>query len=245
MPPSQQPSTVSDTRWPDAAAPRESSTLTASLARGGAIASLLQAIAYVTASLAAFQIPLDRVTSDLSGLSAYYQRSPVPLTVLSLSLVGLAVLGIGAVVPVTGELIGVARRGWALFGRNVALLCLTVVCAYYAWYLWALPRLAADGAAATNPQAPTNWVVWFMFGGMGLWVAVVGVVGVFVERTLPKGFVAPCLVKTVGFWLVVAGVSVDNLSLAILGVLIGALVGGTAYHLWLAALLWLKAAVLS
>jgi hypothetical protein len=50
---------------------------------------------------------------------------------------------------------------------------------------------------------------------------------------LPRSFVVACALKTGGFWLALFGVVTGNVPVAIVGTGIGALVGGTLYHLWL------------
>ena len=84
-----------------------------------------------------------------------------------------------------------------------------------------------------------NWIGWFAFGGMGLWVAVVGIL-VWIRRVLPRGFAAVCAIKTIGFWIILLGIVIDDFMTAKTGAVIGGLIGGTLYHTWLGIALWRK-----
>jgi hypothetical protein len=216
--------------------------LTRSLARSGGIASLLQAVAYITASLAAMNLPLEKMANDTAAFVAFHAAHPAPLFVLGFSLLALSVLGLGAVVPATGALLDDATTAWVAFGRNVALLSLGVIAAYYTWFLCTLPDFVSayqsgDAAARTalriaDPKVPMNWVGWFMFGGMGFWVAIVATASRLKKR-LPRAFVVACALKTGGFFVALAGIVLHDVPVAIAGTAVGALVGGTFYHAWL------------
>lgn len=216
--------------------------LGSSLARVGGAFNLVQAAAYLVAGAAALFIPLERVGHDTSSFVAFYSASPAPYTILGLALIVLGVLGFTGVVPATAALLDEPRNGWVTFGKSVALLSLAVIVVYYTWFLSTMPAfvsayLAAPASlgpalALSDPHAPANWVAWFIFGGMGLWVVVVGVVGRR-QGSLPRGYGWACAIKTVGFWIALAGVISQILPLAKAGVAIGVLVGGPLYHAWL------------
>lgn len=218
--------------------------LSRSHATAAGISSIAQSIAYVTASVAAMLLPLHELTGadGTPALVAFQTAHPVPLQLLAASMIALSVLGLGAVVPTTGALLGAETRGWVAFGRNVALLSLVVIAAYYTWFWVQLPGFVAayragDATtrlvlAAIDPRVPFNWVTWFMFGGMGFWVFVVAI-AVLRTAALPRAFVVACALKTGGFLLALAGVTAGHVTLAMIGTAIGALVGGTLYHFWL------------
>ncbi len=216
--------------------------LTVSLARCGGIASLLQSLAYVTASIAAMNLPLAEMSARTADFVLFHAAHPVPLTVLGISLLALSVLGLGAVVPATGAFLEDTTTAWVAFGRNVALLSLGVIAAYYTWFLCELPSFVAayqtggeitrGALEAVDPKVPLNWVGWFMFGGMGFWVTIVAVASQQ-KRRMPRGFILACALETGGFFAALAGITLHSVPIAIAGTAIGALVGGTFYHAWL------------
>jgi hypothetical protein len=216
--------------------------LTRSLARIGGVFNLLQSAAYLVAGAAALFVPLERVSGSTEGFAAFYAAHPTPFTVLALALIALGILGFTGVVPATAALLDEPRSGWITFGKNVALLSLAVIVVYYTWFLAMVPSFVADYRAASpdlqpaiavnDPHVPANWVTWFIFGGMGLWVVVVGATG-HRGRMLPRGFGWACVIKTTGFWIALAGVQGGSILLAQVGVVVGVLVGGPLYHAWL------------
>jgi hypothetical protein len=214
--------------------------LTRSLARIGGVFNLMQSAAYLVAGTAALFIPLERVR-DTEGFAAFYAAHPAPFTVLALALIALGILGFTGVVPATAALLDEARSGWITFGKQVALLSLAVIVVYYTWFLSTIPSFVAAYQAAppelraaiavNDPHVPANWMTWFLFGGMGLWVVVVGVSGR--RGALPRGYGWACAIKTAGFWIALAGVLADRIPIAQIGVVVGVLVGGPLYHAWL------------
>ncbi len=213
-----------------------------SLARIGGTFNLLQALAYLVAGVATLFMPLERVAWDTPGFVASYAANPAPFTVLALALIALGILGLTAVVPATAALLDEPRHGWVTVGKNVALLSLAVIVVYYTWFLVTIAsfvdayRLAAPdirpAIAFGDPGVPANWVTWFIFGGMGLWVVVVAATG-HRRGVLPRGYPWVCAIKTAGFGLALAGVVAHNLPVAQVGVVVGVLVGGPLYHGWL------------
>jgi hypothetical protein len=230
------------------------SPFTQSLARLGGISSIVQAVAYVIAVVAVMFMPLDRITNSTADFAAFYSANPAPITILGLSLVALAVLGLTSVVPATAALLGEVHSGWVTLGRNIAFLSLGVIMVYYTWFLSSVSgyveaynsgdRVVQAIISTTDPHVPLNWVGWFIFGGMGLWVAVVGSI-VFRTGVLHRRFVLTCVIKTGGFWIALAGITLHHIPLAMVGTVIGALIGGTLYHLWLGIALLQKAARLT
>lgn len=178
----------------------------------------------------------------MDKFAASYPTNPVPLTIMCLALIVLGLLGFIAVVPATAALFEEENNGWVTFGKNIALLSLAVIVVYYTWFLATTPATVAlynTGDAVTktaitvnDPKVPFNWVSWFMFGGMGLWVAVIGAL-IFAKGTLPRGFGVVCLIKTCGFWIALAGITLGQFSIVETGAIIGGLVGGPIYHIWI------------
>jgi len=215
--------------------------LTSSLARIGGVFNLMQSAAYLAAGGAALFIPLERV-SRTEGFAALYATHPAPFTVLALALIVLGILGFTGVVPATAALLDDPRSGWVALGEGVAQLSLAATVVYYTWFLSTIPSFVAAYQAAppdlrvamalNDPHVPANWMTWFIFGGMGLWVVVVGLTG-RVRRALPRGFGWACAIKTTGFWLALAGVVGQSIPLTQLGVVVGVLLGGPLYHAWL------------
>jgi hypothetical protein len=71
-----------------------------------------------------------------------------------------------------------------------------------------------------------------MFFGMGIWVAFVGLISMK-SKILPKLFVAICIIKSTGFWIAHFGIISENMTIIIVGAIIGGLIGGPLYHIWL------------
>ncbi len=208
--------------------------------RTGSAASVLQAFFYVTAVTAAAFTPEEQIVGTMAQFSAAYSGNALPTIVMSLSFVFLGLLGLGAVVPATASLFPEKDMGWITFGKNIAMLSLSAITIYFTWFLATLHERVAlfrAGGFSLNPHAPMNWIGWFAFGGMGLWVVIVGML-VWVRGVLPKGFVFVCAVKAIGFWVILAETLLDSYSIAKTGAVAGGLIGGTLYHLWLGIALW-------
>jgi len=216
--------------------------LTKNQARLGGVFNLVQSAAYLVAGVAALFIPLEHIGNDTGKFVAFYSSTPAPFTTLALALVVLGILGFTGVVPATAALLDEPQNSWVTFGKNIALLSLGVIVVYYTWFMWMAPTFVATYQAASpeiksaiavnDPHVPANWVTWFMFGGMGLWVAVVGVMG-HLQRSLPRGYGWACAIKTAGFWIALAGVLGNVIPVAQVGVFFGVLIGGPLYHTWL------------
>lgn len=219
-----------------------STTLTIGLARLGGVFNLLQSLAYLVAGGAALFIPLERVRGSSEEFAAFYSTTPAPFVIMSLALIALGLLGLTAVVPATAALLVERRNAWVTVGKNIAFVSLAVIVVYYTWFLSTMgPFVAAyqaappelkEAIAVHDPHAPANWVAWFIFGGMGLWVVIVGVAG-WLRGSVPRGFAVACAIKTSGFWIALAGVVCDNIPLVQAGVVVGVLIGGPLYHAWL------------
>jgi hypothetical protein len=224
----------------------KSTSLTRSLALLGGVFNLLQSLAYLVAGGAALFIPLERIRGGTGEFASVYAESPAPFVILGLALVSLGLLGLTAVVPATAALLDEGFSGWVTVGKNIALLSLAVIVVYYTWFLSTIASFVAAYAAApaelkgavalNDPHAPANWVAWFIFGGMGLWVVIVGAIG-WLGRSLPRAFAAACAIKTGGFWIALAGVVGSNIALAKVGMVVGVLIGGPLYHAWLGLIL--------
>jgi hypothetical protein len=214
------------------------------------VASILQSVAYVIAVLSAMWMPLERISFDTEAFAAFFASHPVPFAAFSLSVISLGLLGITAVVPTTAALLDEPHDGWVTAGRNVALLSLGVLIVFHVWFLSTIggyveafnsgDPVLRQIVTVNDPHVPANWLAWFMFGGMGLWVVVVGAT-VWRTRVLPRGFVLACITKTGGFWIALAGVVLRNIPVAIAGTVIGALIGATWYHTWLGVLMLRRA----
>ncbi|HWR77856.1 MAG TPA: hypothetical protein VN283_11705 [Thiobacillus sp.] len=215
--------------------------LTKSLSRLGGVFNLLQSVAYLAAGGAALFIPLERLRGT-TEFATFFAATPAPFVILSLALVALGLLGLTAVVPATAALLEERHNAWVTVGKNIAFLSLAVIVVYYAWFLSTIGAFVSAYQVATpelrsaiavnDPRAPANWVAWFIFGGMGLWVVVVGAVG-WTRGSLPRGFAVACAIKTGGFWIALAGIVSDWITLAQVGVVVGVLIGGPLYHTWL------------
>lgn len=224
----------------------EKMSFTNSLGRWGGAFNLMQALAYLAAGGAALFIPLERIRDDTAAFAAFYNAMPAPFIVLSLALITLGVLGLTAVVPATAALLDEKQSAWITIGKNIAFLSLAVIVVYYTWFLSTVGSLAAAYATAApelraaiavdDPHAPANWVTWFIFGGMGFWVVIVGAAG-WIGGALPKSFAIACAIKTGGFWVALAGIVLGDMMLAQVGVVLGVLVGGPLYHAWLGLLM--------
>jgi len=208
----------------------------------GGTASLLQAALYIIAVGAMALAPSQQLTGPPSLVAAGFLANPWPLRVMSAAMVLCGLLGLGAVVPATVALFPQERTGWPAFGRNVAVLCLSVTIVYYTWLLFALPERAALSQArdamstcvlaASTPAVPLSWVACFTFGGMGIWVVIVAVLARR-RAVLPRGFTVVCAIKTLGFWTILAGILSGNLVVTQVGAVVGGLIGGPLYHVWI------------
>lgn len=221
--------------------------ITKNLGKIGGACSIIQAFMYIVIVIALALTPVDQLAQGMDKFSVSYSTNPVPLTVMSLALILLGLLGFIAVVPATAALFEEENKGWVTLGKNIALLSLAIIVVYYTWFLATTPaRVALYSAgdavtraaiAVNDPQVPFNWVSWFMFGGMGLWVAVVAAL-VFANGTLPRGFGVVCLIKTCGFWTTLAGIGSGQIPIIEAGAIIGGLIGGPIYHIWIGTVLW-------
>jgi hypothetical protein len=210
--------------------------------------SMIQSFFYVMAVAAISQTPLmnllgaDR-TAGMDIFMASYSANPWPVTVMSISFILLGLLGFACVAPATGVLLGEETDGLLKTGRHTGMLCLAVVTAYYVWFLATLPGRAAAfqsldppakalAASLSGPFEPAASISWFMFFGMGLWVAAVGIAA-YGSGRISRRFSLVCAVKAGGFWLAHVGIIAGSAPVAITGAVIGGLIGGPVYHLWL------------
>ncbi len=191
-----------------------------SFAKFAGTLSFLQGFLYIISVLALFAIP-------------YSQNQIYSVTLFS-SFICLAFIGFMTVAPATALLFSEVAD-WAMMGKNLALLCLSVTMIYFSWLL----------VHYTNQQIPQildqltifRWIGWFTFGGLGLWVAIVGWLA-FITKKLPRSFILPCLIKVLGFWIILIGIFKGSITIAQVGVLMGALIGGPWYHGMLGYYLW-------
>jgi MFS family permease len=147
------------------------------------------------------------------------------LTIICWSLVFLALLGF-IVAPMTASLFDKKYKVLANLGKLIALLSLFVMVSYYMIILLGKP---------SNINLLPNLVGWFMFGGMGLWVVIVAIL-TLITSNLPKRFSVICTIKTIGFWIILIGLILNQISLIKIGAIIGGLIGGVIYHIWLGAI---------
>lgn len=223
---------------------KERTMMTKDMVRIGGASSIIQAVIYAAAVIAYSLTPPDQIAQGIDKFVVSYSANPEPLTILCFSIISLSVLGLISVVPATATLFKEEDRGWVTLGKQIALLSLSVIVAYYTWFLATTPaRIALYSAGdamikaaitANDPSVPVNWVAWFMFGGMGFWVAVVGTL-VYLKKTpfLSRGFCVACLMKAGGFWIALAGIAFGNVSLITIGAITGGLIGAPLYHVWI------------
>jgi hypothetical protein len=214
----------------------------------GGACSLIQSVLYIVAVAALWQTPVIDLLSygraeGTDSFLAAYAVNPLPVVVMCVSFIFLALLGFIAVIPATAMFLGEQQNGWLKVGKYIGMLSLGVTTVYFTWFVLTVPALlalysSADSAtkavvaALCDCRGPTGWISWFMFGGMGFWVAEVGA-ATFRNRSLSTSFAAPCAVKTCGFWLALAGIVFQNAPLVIAGAIAGGLIGGPIYHAWL------------
>ena len=219
-----------------------------SLMKLGGSCSMIQSVLYFIAVGALSQTPLIDLLGQgrAQGMEIFmtsYSINPWPVIIMCLSFIFLGLLGFIAVAPATAVFFEEQENGWLTIGKHLGMLCLAVITVYYIWFLSIMPAKSAlynsSGsvtksiiATVYNPQEPSNWISWFMFGGMGLWVAAVGAAA-YQNRVLSKGFVVVCAVKTGGFWIAHVGIILGQAPLAITGAIVGGLFGGPVYHAWL------------
>ncbi|MBC2714221.1 MAG: hypothetical protein HF978_02830 [Desulfobacteraceae bacterium] len=210
--------------------------------------SIIQSFLYIIAVAALSQTPLLDLLgqSRIQGMELFmrsYPANPWPLMIMCLAFIFMGLLGFIAVAPATELFLKEQENGWLTLGKHLGMLCLAVITVYYTWFIVTMPEKAAlysisDSATKSliakiyDPQEPSSWISWFMFAGMGLWVAAVGSAA-YRNKTLSKGFTLICAVKTGGFWLAHAGIIFQQAPLAIIGAVAGGLIGGPAYHVWL------------
>lgn len=223
---------------------KEDTMIERNLVGMGGASSILQAAIYAAAVIAYGLTPPEQIAHGTAKFVESYSAHPGPFTVMCFSFIALSVLGFTSVVPATATLFREQDKGWVTFGKHIALLSLAVITAYYIWFLATTPgRIALYNTGdammkaaltAHDPSVPVNWVAWFMFGGMGFWVAVVGTL-VYLNKTpfLSRGFCVACLMKAGGFWIALAGIVLGNASLITFGAITGGLIGAPLYHVWI------------
>lgn len=193
----------------------------------GGISSIIQSLLYIAVVVAIALMPIEQITGNMDQFTKSYTANPLPLIAMSFLFVVLGLLGFLSVAPATAAMFSDRNKLWATIGKSIALLCLSVITIYFIWFLATLPDISLN-----NLHTPMNWIGWFAFGGMGLWVAIVGIL-VWVSGVLPRGFVLVCAIKTLGFWIILAGIIFDSIIIAKVGAVIGGLIGGPLYHTWL------------
>jgi len=193
----------------------------------GGISSIIQSLFYIIAVVALAFVPIEQITGNIDQFVKSYTANPLPLIIMSLSFIVLGLLGLLSVAPATAAMLSGKDKLWATIGKSIALLCLSAMIVYFIWFLVTLPNISLNSL-----HTPMNWIGWFTFGGMGLWVAIVGIL-VWVSGVLPRGFVVVCVIKTLGFWLILTGIIFNSIMIAKIGAVIGGLIGGPLYHAWL------------
>lgn len=200
----------------------------------GGVSSLIQSLLYIVAVIAIAFTPIEQITGNMAQFIKSYTADPLPLTVMSLSFTILGLLGFFSVAPATAAMFSNKYKVWVFIGKHIALLCLLLTSVYFIWFLAVIPNIPLNSL-----HTPMNWIGWFTFGGMGLWVVIVGIL-VWVSGILPRGFAVVCAIKTFGFWLILAGIIFDSFSTAKVGAVIGGLFGGPIYHIWLSSAFFRK-----
>lgn len=190
-------------------------------ARFAGILSFLQAFLYLILVLTLFAI-----TNSQNHLY---------IIILYASFIFLACIGFTTVAPATALLFSEEAADWSMMGKNLALLCLSVTIIYFSWLL--INYTNQHIPMVLNLLTIFQWVGWFTFGGLGLWVAIVGWL-TFITHRLPRHFILPCITKTLGFWIILIGIFKSNLMITQIGVIMGALIGGPWYHSMLGYFLW-------
>lgn len=224
--------------------------ITKSFAKIGGIGSIIQAIMFIVVVIAFALTPEDQLSQGMDRFAVSYAANPIPLTIMCLAFIILGLLGFIVVVPATAALFEEENNGWVTLGKNIALLSTAVIAVYYIWFIITTPErvlLYNTGDAVTkaiiavnDPQVPFNWVSWFLLGGMGLWVAVIAA-QVFMKGIFPRGFGIACIIKTCGLWISLAGIVLGEMSIIKIGAIIGSLIGGPIYHIWIGIFLLHKA----
>jgi hypothetical protein len=187
-------------------------------------------------------MPAAQIGHGMADLVTSYMQHPLPILAGSGALALMAMLGLGVVAPATEIVIGTKKAELAAFATNVARLSLSVILVYYIWFITSLPgrvRAYVDGTDAVRtalsvsyPGVLPTWIAWFMFGFMGLFVATIGCI-TMADRSMPKCFAVVCFTKSFGFWLALAGIAVGSTPIFRSGIVIGGLIGGPIYHIWL------------
>jgi hypothetical protein len=192
----------------------------------GGISSITQSLLYVIAIAMLAFVPVEQITGNMDQFVKSYAVNPLPLIVMSLSFIILGLLGFIFVAPATIAMFP-DKNKWLVLGKYIAQICLMATTLYFIWFLTVLPSIPLNAL-----HAPLNWIGWFTFGGMGLFVAIVGI-QVWISGVLSKGFVAICAIKTLGFWIILFGIIFSDFTVAKIGAVIGGLIGGVIYHTWL------------
>jgi hypothetical protein len=204
------------------------------------ILSISQSLLYISAVIALLLMPKNQLLGSMDQFAHSYNQNPYYFITMSLSFILLGLLGFIAVAPATAKILSVKHKGLATIGKYIALLCLSITTIYFTWLLTTTDKEVAmylHGDEITkkvlsilHPHAPFNWIAWFTFGGMGVWVFIVGWLN-YDNKTMPKGFAFACVAKVCGFWLILLGIVTQIWLLILIGAVIGGLIGGPLYHL--------------
>jgi len=170
---------------------------------------------------------MNQITGNREQFAISSSINPFPLVIVSIIFIILGLLGLLFVAPATMAMFRGKNTVLVSLGKCISSICLLATTSYYVWLLTVLPNISLN-----TLHTPLNWIGYFTFGGMGLFVAIVGVL-VWISGIMPKGFVLVCAVKTLGFWTILLGIILSNFTIAIIGAVVGGLVGGVTYHTWL------------
>jgi hypothetical protein len=227
---------------------------TNSYLRTGGILSLIQSVLYIAVIFAFAATPFTEAlrlpeAEAFKVCSSSFQSAPMPFIAMAISLLLLGLCGLGAVAPSIGMYFGEKKRGYLKLARYIGMLCMAVITVYFLRYLLISPGIYALNTNTLSysglqllfllhsPFEPSAFISWFLFFGVGLWVAAVGFASAKSysegEGKTEKVFPVICAVKTAGLWIAHIGLLASSVGLVFAGAIIGGLIGGTAFHIYM------------
>jgi hypothetical protein len=176
---------------------------------------------------------MEQLTAEANQLVKADNSDYLLLFVVSVSFIFLGLLGLIFVAPATARLFSNKKNNaWINIGKYIALLSLFVTTIYFIWFLFTIPNISLL-------NSPIKMTGWFIFGGMGVWVWIVGIIN-WRGRVISRWFSVVCAIKAIGFWIILLGIVLGDIALAKTGAIVGGLIGGTLYHAWLGIALLMK-----
>lgn len=221
-----------------------------SLAKVGGTCSILLGVSYVVVGVAYVLTPAEQFSWTIEKFAPSYAENPNAYTLL-LWACGLgALIALGAV-PAISAFVEEENEGWVRWMRNLAYLGFGVAALEFFRLLVIMPARAeayqaGDAATkaaivATDSLVPLDPYAWLIFGCVGLWLLVVGIVALR-RSVLPKALACLGIAGAILYWVYVAGVTLKVPALALVGAGLGASIIAPIWYVWVGVIIRRKGA---